>query len=88
MQWLAAVAGVAGLLLLGGVVSYHRELSITEDRIQAARRPFNGNVRDYNPRVASMPNLVARLGGFTRHHRFALDPAFRDAGSPPVSVAS
>ena len=28
-----------------------RELAVTEDRIQAARRLFNGNVRDYNQRV-------------------------------------
>ena len=43
------------------------ELAITEDRIQAARRLFNGNVRDYNQRVESVPsNLIAALGGFRR----------------------
>lgn len=64
------------------------ELAITEDRIQAARRLFNGNVRDYNQRVESVPsNVVARLGGFARHHYFELDPAIRDAGPPTVSTA-
>jgi LemA protein len=41
------------------------QLVITEDRIQAARRVFNRNVRDYNTRIETIPtNLVARLGGF------------------------
>ena len=41
-----------------------RELAVTEDRIQAARRLFNGNVRDYNQRVQSVPsNLVAAVAG-------------------------
>jgi LemA protein len=34
------------------------ELAVTEDRIQAARRLFNGNVRDYNQRVDSVPSNV------------------------------
>jgi LemA protein len=43
------------------------QLVITEDRIQAARRLFNRNVRDYNTRVESIPtNVVARMGGFER----------------------
>lgn len=62
------------------------ELAITEDRIQAARRLFNGNVRDYNQRVESVPsNLIAALAGFRRHHYFEIDPAVRDTGAPPVS---
>lgn len=37
----------------------------TEDRLAAARRIHNSNVRAYNTRVASMPtNLVARAGRF------------------------
>ena len=65
-----------------------RELAITEDRIQAARRLFNGNVRDYNQRVESVPsNLIARLGDFRRRDYFEIDPAIRDAGAPPVATA-
>ena len=41
------------------------ELVNTEDRIQAARRFYNGNVRDYRNKCETFPsNLVARLFGF------------------------
>ena len=37
----------------------------TEDRIQAARRFFNANVRDMNNRVEMFPSsLVAGMGNF------------------------
>jgi LemA protein len=63
-----------------------QELAITEDRIQAARRLFNANVRDFNRRVESVPsNAVAALGGFRRHDYFEIEPAIRDA-PPPVGV--
>jgi LemA protein len=61
-----------------------RELISTEDRIQAARRFYNSNVRDYNRRVESVPsNLIARIGGFGREEYFEVEPAVRDA--PQVS---
>jgi LemA protein len=64
-----------------------QELAITEDRIQAARRLFNGNVRAYNQRVQSVPsNLVAAVWGFRRHDYFELEPAVRDAGPPRVET--
>ena len=63
------------------------ELAITEDRIQAARRLFNGNVRDYNQRVESVPsNLIASLGGFRRREYFELEPAIRDVDPPRVDT--
>ena len=66
-----------------------QELAVTEDRIQAARRLFNGNVRDYNQRVESVPsNLVAMVAGFRRHDYFEIDPAVRDAGPPRVDSGS
>lgn len=41
------------------------ELVNTEDRIQAARRFYNGNVRDYRNKCETFPsNLVARAFGF------------------------
>lgn len=41
------------------------ELVNTEDRIQAARRFYNGNVRDYRNKTESFPsNLVASMFGF------------------------
>jgi LemA protein len=63
------------------------ELAVTEDRIQAARRLFNGNVRDYNQRVQSVPsNLVAAMTGFERREYFELDPAIRDDEPPRVAT--
>jgi LemA protein len=63
------------------------ELANTEDRIQAARRLFNGNVRDYNQRVQSVPsNLIATLGGFRRRAYFEVEPAIRDAEPPRVGT--
>jgi LemA protein len=57
-----------------------RELVATEDRIQAARRFFNNNVRDYNRRVQSIPSMfVARLTGFAEHAYFEVEPAVRSA---------
>lgn len=51
-----------------------RELTRTEDRLQASRRIFNGNVRDYNRRVESFPTmLVARTFGFSSADYFELD---------------
>lgn len=44
-----------------------RELINTEDRIQAARRFFNANVRDYNNKVQMFPsNIVASFFAFKR----------------------
>ena len=41
------------------------ELVNTEDRIQAARRFYNGNVRDYRNKTQSFPsNIVAGMFGF------------------------
>src|SRR4051794_31311178 len=38
-------------------VDLQRQLTVTEDRIQAARRFYNSNVRDFNTRVQSFPSL-------------------------------
>jgi LemA protein len=53
-----------------------RQLTATEDRIQAARRFYNANVRDYNQRVQSVPsNLVASLSGFGLRPYFQIEAA-------------
>lgn len=63
------------------------ELIITENRIQAARRIFNGNVRDYNTRVQTVPsNLIAKVSGFRERTYFEVDTAVRDAGAPQVRI--
>jgi LemA protein len=58
---------------------------VTEDRIQAARRFYNNNVRDYNRRVQSIPSLlVARAFGFDEEDYFEVEPAVREA--PEVTI--
>jgi LemA protein len=56
------------------------ELSTTEDRIAAARRFYNANVRDLNTRVETFPsNLIAKRYRFTTAEYFEIeDPAVRD----------
>jgi LemA protein len=53
-----------------------RELAETEDRIGAARRFFNANVRDYNSLCEQFPStLVAGMGSFRPMDFFELDDA-------------
>jgi len=69
-----------------GFLELQHQLTSTEDRIQAARRFYNGNVRDYNQRVQSVPtNLVAKLGGFTTRQYFQIDEA-TERNAPQVSL--
>lgn len=57
-----------------------KELVNTEDRIQAARRFYNGNVRDYRNKCEAFPsNLIANGFGFKPHDFFDVDPAVREA---------
>jgi LemA protein len=57
-----------------------RELALTEDRIQVARRVYNANVRALNTRVQSFPSaLVARWFGFRTAPYFEVEPAVRVA---------
>ena len=52
------------------------ELVNTEDRIQAARRFYNANVRDLNTRVEVIPsNIVAGMFGFQREEFFEVESA-------------
>jgi LemA protein len=56
-----------------------RELVNTEDRIQAARRFFNGNVRDYRNKCETFPSsLIAGAFGFAPEDFFNVDPAVRE----------
>jgi len=50
-----------------------RELTDTEDKIQAARRFYNGNIRDLNIKIESFPvNLIASTFGFQKMELFEL----------------
>jgi LemA protein len=63
-----------------------RQLTATEDRIQAARRFYNNNVRDYNARVQQVPtNLIARVAGFDLREYFQIDAAVEQT-APQVDL--
>lgn len=55
-------------------LSLQRELANTENRIQAARRFYNGNVKDLNTLVNQFPsNLIAKQFSFQEAEFFELD---------------
>lgn len=62
------------------------ELTDTEDKIQAARRFYNGNVRDFNTSIQVFPgSLIAGMFHFTQMEFFQLDAADA-AAKQPVEV--
>ena len=62
------------------------ELVNTEDRIQAARRFFNGNVRDYRNKCETFPSsLIAGSFGFQPQDYFNVDAAVREVPSTEFS---
>jgi LemA protein len=61
-----------------------RELTDTEDKIQAARRFYNTNVRDLNIKIESFPdNMIANTFGFKQMELFQ---TASEAERQPVSV--
>lgn len=63
------------------------ELVDTEDKIQAARRFYNGSARDLNIAVQTFPNnLVAGMLGFKEKEYFELDEEQSAQAAEPVKV--
>lgn len=63
-----------------------RELSDTEDKIQAARRFYNSNVMSLNTTIESFPgNIIAGSFGFNQMDLFELSEA-EQAAKEPVKV--
>jgi len=63
-----------------------RELSDTENKIQAARRFYNTNVRDLNTKVESFPaNIIAKMFSFVQKEFFELGEN-ESAARNPVAV--
>lgn len=61
-----------------------RELTDTEDKIQAARRFYNTNVRDFNIKIESLPdNVIASAFGFKQMDLFQ---TANEAERQPVGV--
>ena len=70
---LARVEAYPDLKASANFLQLQRQLTLTEDRIAAARRFYNGNVRSYNTRVQTFPsNLVASAFGFRLKDFFEL----------------
>jgi LemA protein len=66
-------------------LSLQSDLTDTEDKIQAARRFYNGNVRDYNTKLQTFPsNIFASMFGFQSKTFFDIDE--KGAESQPVNV--
>ena len=67
-------------------LALQKELSNTEDRIQAARRFYNANVRDLNTRIEVFPsNLIAQVFKFTAREFFEIEEAGSGA-APKVAL--
>lgn len=55
-------------------LALQEELSDTENKIQASRRFYNGNVRDFNIKIEVFPNnMVAPVFGFKRREMFEIE---------------
>ena len=66
-------------------LSLQNELTDTEDKIQAARRFYNGMVRDFNIKLQVFPtNIFASMFGFTKMDFFGTD--LSDVEKQPVAV--
>ncbi|HRZ30455.1 MAG TPA: LemA family protein [Candidatus Paceibacterota bacterium] len=65
--------------------SLQTELADTENKIQAARRFYNGNVRDLNIKIETFPsNLIAKAFKFTKREFFQLEEG--SVAKEPVAV--
>ena len=63
-----------------------RELSDTENKIQAARRFYNGNVRDLNTALETFPqNIVGNLFNFSKRDFFEIEESSTER--EPVNVS-
>ena len=88
----AAVTGLFGIAeaypdLKANVnfLELQRELSDTENKIQAARRFYNGNVRDLNTKIQQFPgNIIAGIFSFKSMEFFDLEEG--DAAKNNVEV--
>ena len=79
----AVAEAYPALQAAGNFMHLQTELSDAEDKIQAARRFYNGNVRDFNTKVQTFPtNLIAGTFGFAKREFFDAP----DVAAEPVKV--
>ena len=78
-QLLAVVENYPNLKADAHYLELQKELTNTEDRIQAARRFYNGNIRDYRNKRETFPsNLIAAAFAFEPLEYFDVEPAVRE----------
>ena len=87
LRHLFAVAeGYPELKASRNFLELQKELTNTEDRIQAARRFYNANVRDLNTRIEIFPsNIIASFFNFIQAEYFEID-SVAEASSPQVTL--
>ena len=65
-----------------------QELVDTEDKIQASRRFYNGNVRDFNIKLQVFPtNMIGGALGFKPRDMYDVAPEEKAAAEKPVAVS-
>ena len=70
----AVVENYPQLQAAGNFLELQRELRDTEDKIQAARRFYNGNVRDLNTKIERFPEkIVALIFAFRKMEFFEIE---------------
>ena len=73
-QLLAVAENYPQLKANENFLALQAELSNTEDRLQTARRFYNGNVRDFNTKIQVFPtSLFASMLGFTARDFFEVE---------------
>ena len=72
--WFAVSENYPDLKASANFVELQRELRDTEDKIQASRRFYNGNVRDLNTKIESFPsNIIAGAFKFKKEDLFKVE---------------
>ncbi|MGA2266407.1 MAG: LemA family protein [Phycisphaerae bacterium] len=75
-QLFAVVERYPDLKASANFLALQEELANTEDRIQAARRFYNANVRDLNTRIGVFPsNVIAAVFSFKQEEFFEIEEA-------------
>ena len=81
-KMMAVVENYPQLKADANFLELQKELVNTEDRIQAARRFYNGNVRDYRNKCQTFPSsIIAGMFGFEVEDFFNVEPAVREVPS-------
>lgn len=84
-QMLAVAEDYPELKASGNFLDLQKELAETEDKIEMARRFYNGAVRELNTLIESFPiNLAAGSFGFGKRAYFEIETA--DRATPSVAM--